>query len=61
MTRRTRSLGPPSRLIWPNGEIIENAVGDVISIHMNKFQDSRVSGPMVFYHKDSEEGKNWQN
>jgi N-acetylmuramoyl-L-alanine amidase len=39
-------------------EIIQNADADVvISIHMNKFQDSRVSGPMVFYHEDSEEGK----
>jgi len=39
-------------------EIIQSAGADVvISIHMNKFQDSRVSGPMVFYHEDSEEGK----
>lgn len=29
----------------------------VVSIHMNKFKDSRVSGPMVFYMKNSERGK----
>ena len=39
-------------------EIIESSDADiVISIHMNKFQDSSVSGPMAFYHEDSEEGK----
>ena len=39
-------------------EIIQNAGADiVISIHMNKFQDSNVSGPMAFYHADSDEGK----
>jgi N-acetylmuramoyl-L-alanine amidase len=29
----------------------------VISIHMNKFGDSSVSGPMAFYYEASEEGK----
>lgn len=29
----------------------------VISIHMNKFSDPSVSGPMVFYMRGSEEGK----
>jgi N-acetylmuramoyl-L-alanine amidase len=39
-------------------EIIQSAGADiVISIHMNKFQDSAVSGPMAFYHEGSEEGK----
>jgi N-acetylmuramoyl-L-alanine amidase len=39
-------------------EIIEKSGADiVISIHMNKFSDSSVSGPMVFYHEDSSEGK----
>jgi N-acetylmuramoyl-L-alanine amidase len=39
-------------------EIIQASGADiVISIHMNKFQDSSVSGPMAFYHEDSEEGK----
>ncbi len=28
-----------------------------VSIHMNKFRDSTVSGPMVFYMRGSEEGK----
>lgn len=39
-------------------EIIENAHPDiVISIHMNKFSDSYVSGPQVFYHGESAEGE----
>ena len=29
----------------------------VISVHMNKFGDSQVSGPMVFYMKGSDKGK----
>ena len=29
----------------------------VISIHMNKFSDPTISGPMVFYMKNSDEGK----
>ncbi|MCR5808514.1 MAG: N-acetylmuramoyl-L-alanine amidase [Clostridiales bacterium] len=29
----------------------------VVSIHMNKFRDRTVSGPMVFYMRGSEEGK----
>lgn len=29
----------------------------VISVHMNKFKDSSVNGPMVFYMKNSAEGK----
>ena len=60
MTREDeRSLGPTKQAdMAKRREIIKNAGADVvISIHMNKFQDSRVSGPMVFYHKDSEEGK----
>jgi N-acetylmuramoyl-L-alanine amidase len=39
-------------------EIIENSGADiVISIHMNKFQDASVSGPMAFYHEKSDDGK----
>jgi N-acetylmuramoyl-L-alanine amidase len=39
-------------------QIIEEANPDVvISIHMNKFPDSSVSGPMAFYYEKSEEGK----
>jgi len=39
-------------------QIIENANADiVISIHMNKFVDTSCHGPVVFYHKDSEEGE----
>ena len=38
--------------------IIENAEADiVISIHMNKFNDTQCSGPVTFYHEESEEGK----
>ena len=29
----------------------------VVSIHMNKFRDSQISGPMVFYMKNSERGE----
>jgi N-acetylmuramoyl-L-alanine amidase len=29
----------------------------VISIHMNKFANASVSGPQVFYHKNSAEGE----
>jgi N-acetylmuramoyl-L-alanine amidase len=39
-------------------KIIEESNPDiVISIHMNKFPDSSVSGPMAFYYEKSEEGK----
>lgn len=39
-------------------EMIERPDVDcVVSIHMNKFSDSRVSGPMVFYMKGSQKGK----
>jgi len=39
-------------------EIIENAHADiVVSIHMNKFPDSSVSGPQVFFYEDSAEGE----
>jgi len=39
-------------------EIIKNAIADiVISIHMNKFPDSSVSGPQVFFYDDSAEGE----
>ena len=38
--------------------VIENADADiVISIHMNKFNDTTCSGPVTFYHEESEEGK----
>jgi len=60
MTREDeKSLGPTKQAdMAKRREIIENAGADVvISIHMNKFQDFRVSGPMVFYYEDSEEGK----
>ena len=37
--------------------IIEDARADIaVSIHMNKFGDPSVSGPMVFYMKGSDEG-----
>lgn len=40
------------------GQIIKDSNPDVvISIHMNKFGDSSVSGPMAFYYEESEEGK----
>jgi N-acetylmuramoyl-L-alanine amidase len=39
-------------------EIIDNSHADaVISIHMNKFKDTSVSGPMAFYYEESDEGK----
>lgn len=39
-------------------QIIEDADPDiVISIHMNKFGDASVAGPMAFYYEKSEEGK----
>lgn len=39
-------------------EIITSANADiVISIHMNKFPDTSVSGPQVFFYKDSAEGE----
>lgn len=39
-------------------QIVEETKPDiVISIHMNKFQDSSVSGPMAFYYEKSAEGK----
>ncbi len=39
-------------------QIIENSNASVvISIHMNKFSDTTCHGPVVFYHKDSEEGE----
>jgi N-acetylmuramoyl-L-alanine amidase len=39
-------------------QIIKDSNADVvISIHMNKFGDSSVSGPMAFYYEESEEGK----
>ena len=38
--------------------VIEASCADVVvSIHMNKFGDSGVSGPQVFYHKESAEGE----
>ena len=40
------------------GEIMNMPGADlVVSIHMNIFRDSTVSGPMVFYMKGSDEGK----
>lgn len=39
-------------------QIIENSNASVvISIHMNKFNDTSCRGPVVFYHKDSTEGE----
>lgn len=39
-------------------QIIEETKPDmVISIHMNKFKDTSVSGPMAFYYEKSAEGK----
>ncbi len=39
-------------------KIIENANADiVISVHMNKFSDTSCHGPVVFFHKDSDEGE----
>jgi N-acetylmuramoyl-L-alanine amidase len=39
-------------------QIIEDTDPDiVISIHMNKFADASVAGPMAFYYEKSEEGK----
>ena len=39
-------------------QIIEDTDPDaVISIHMNKFGDASVAGPMAFYYEKSEEGK----
>lgn len=43
--------------MWTRRSIIDKSGADiVISIHMNKFSDSRVAGPMAFYFKGSEEG-----
>ena len=43
-------------------DIINSAdAAAVISIHMNKFSDRSVSGPMAFYMKGSVEGKGLQN
>ncbi len=39
-------------------EIIDTSGADlVISVHMNKFSDTTCTGPVVFYHEDSEEGE----
>lgn len=39
-------------------QVIEETDPDiVISIHMNKYPDSSVTGPMAFYYEKSEEGK----
>lgn len=35
----------------------DESVDIVVSVHMNKFRDSTVSGPMVFYMKGSDEGR----
>lgn len=44
--------------MWKRRTIIDNTNADiVISIHMNKFSDSRVAGPMAFYFKESDEGE----
>ncbi len=37
--------------------ISESDADIVISVHMNKFQDQSVAGPMAFYYEKSEEGK----
>ncbi len=44
--------------MWARRNIIDNSQADiVISIHMNKFSASSVSGPMVFYFDGSNEGE----
>ena len=44
--------------MWTRRKIIDEADADiVISVHMNKFSQSSVSGPMVFYFDDSAEGE----
>jgi N-acetylmuramoyl-L-alanine amidase len=44
--------------MWARRNIIDHSGADiVISIHMNKFSDSSVSGPMVFYFNESGEGE----
>ena len=44
--------------MWARRTIIDNANADiVISIHMNKYQSSSVSGPVVFYFEGSDEGE----
>ncbi|MDD5017093.1 MAG: N-acetylmuramoyl-L-alanine amidase [Eubacteriales bacterium] len=44
--------------MWARRTIIDNTDADiVISIHMNKFQASSASGPVVFYFDGSDEGE----
>ena len=44
--------------MWARRQIIDESGADiVISIHMNKFSASSVSGPMVFYFSSSAEGE----
>lgn len=44
--------------MWARRNIIDKSHADiVISIHMNKFSASSVSGPMVFYFDGSDEGE----
>ena len=60
MTRETPSALAESKSedMRIRSRIMNIAEADlVISIHMNKFTDSTVSGPMVFYMKNSDEGK----
>ena len=40
-----------------SGIMRDGRVKLVVSVHMNKFRDRTISGPMVFYMKGSEEGK----
>ena len=37
--------------------MLDPSAGLVVSIHMNKFSDSTISGPMVFYMRGSDEGR----
>jgi len=60
MTRTDKnSLGDNKRKdMQARREIMrEDGVAAVVSIHMNKFSDSSISGPMVFYMKGSEKGQ----
>ncbi len=59
MTRRDEAaLGESKREdMQARREIIrQDGVCAVVSIHMNKFRDSAIKGPMAFYMKGSEEG-----
>lgn len=60
MTRETEdALGNTKKADMQERKQIMNAenVDIIVSIHMNRFTDPSVSGPMVFYMKGSEEGQ----